>query len=603
MNTRRARALLTLALLCALALANGASPSFDALLSEADRVRSSDPIRFEQLLDGLDRQKEQATTSQLQRLQYLNAYRLITVAGDFDRAATELKALFGAAETVVIKFRTGALLANSYAITRQFSEGLAYLDESLALLPGVDDREVRHQGLLVASIIYNQVGQHALGRYYSELILAEEASERTRCAASHLRLEALGMTGELPVDDQPIQAVIAQCDRQKEAIASNLVRGLLAKRWFAHGNTAAAVSLLEGHLAEVEATRYPRLIAEFNALLADFAADTGNHAAAEQYAQRAISVSAGSFTLPLVNAYRTLHRIAMERGDPVAALEHYRNHSEADKAYLSEVKSRELAFQLARHQTLQKNQTIEILNKQNEVLRLQQQVASHAAQNNRLLLALLVVLLTSIGAWAYRTKRVQMSFRRLAEVDALTGISNRRHFIGRAEAALEYASRSGQNVCLLIFDLDHFKAINDSHGHPVGDWVLKAVTEVCRQACRKNDLIGRIGGEEFAILLIGCDGAAAVHAAEVCRQRIEAIDTAESGASFRVSASFGLAQTRDAGYQFKSLLVQADKALYRSKGGGRNRVTVFDPEWLSLPAMAAPIGGVAEASVRVARLD
>lgn len=561
----------------AVALASSASPSFDALLDEAELVRSSEPQRFQQILQLLEEQKLNASLVQRQRLQHLNAYKLITIDGDFDTATSELKALFSAAENVVIKFRAGALIANNFAITRQFSEGLGYLDETLALLPGIQDREIRHQGLLVAAVIYNQVGQYDLGRYYSELILAESPGDRSRCVAGHLRLEALASSNSLPNDPAEVLSVIGQCEQQREAIGANLVRALLARSLFLQGNKAEARLLLERHFPEVEATRYPRLISEFTAQLAEFALESGDLDAADRYGQRTIAVSSGSFTLPLVNAYKILYRVALARGDTAAALEHYRNHSEADKAHLSEVKARELAFQLAKHETLQKNQTIEILNKQNEVLRLQQQVATQAAQNNRLLLALLVVLLTSIGYWAYRTKRVQMSFRRLAEVDALTAISNRRHFIHRAEEALEYASRSGQNICLLLFDLDHFKRINDSYGHPVGDWVLKATTAVCRQVCRKNDLIGRLGGEEFGILLIGCDAEAAMHSAELCRQRIEAIDSAESGATFPISASFGLAQTRDAGYQFKAMLVQADQALYRSKRAGRNRVTMYDP--------------------------
>lgn len=564
-------------LLFVLSLSNGAVPSFDDLLEQADQLRSTDPEGLERLLDQLEQRKSNATLVQRQRLQHLNAYRLITINGRFDQAASELKSLFAAANNVVIKFRAGALLANNFAITRNFSEGLAYLDQTLALLPGIRDPDVRHQGLLVAAVIYNQVGQYDLGRYYSELILSEQPGDRSRCFADHLRLESLEADGSLSADDEPVSRAIAQCEQQGETIIANLMRRMLARKWSASGQREQAAELLSAHLGRVESTRYPRLIGEFNSLLAAFAFENGDLAAAERYAQRAINISAGTFTQPLVDAYQTLYRVALARNDHAAALAHYRSFSEADKAHLSEVKARELAFQLAKHETLQKNNTIEILNKQNEVLRLQQQVAGHAAQNNRLLLALLVVLLASIGFWAYRTKRVQMSFRRLAECDALTGISNRRHFIQRAEEALEYASRSGQNVCLLMFDLDHFKRINDSYGHPVGDWVIKATTEVCRHVCRKNDLIGRLGGEEFGILLIGCDAEAAAHSADICRQRIEAIDSQESGAVFPITASFGLAQTRDAGYQFKSMLVQADQALYRSKRGGRNRVTVYDP--------------------------
>jgi diguanylate cyclase len=597
MRLRALRVWLGIALACGVQSASMATPAFEALLERADAVRSVDPARFAELLAELNRSADQAGPLGKQQLQYLNAYSR-AYSGQFDAAIGDLELLFVEAMTPELRFRTAALLANSFAATRQFAEGLSYLEQLLSLLPMIDNAELRHQGLGVVALIYNQVGQYQLAREYSELILADDPSPRSRCAVGLQRFEALYHLAAFPSDNRPLEAILAQCSGLGETVWAGLTRALLARKLFDDGDTERAIDLLEQSMGEMVATRYPRMIGEVHALLARFKLSRGDLAAAEHHAAQAIEMSAGSaYTLPVVTAYHALYESAVRRGDAEQALDYYRSYGAADKAYLNEIKARELAYQLAKQETLRKTQTIEILNKQNEVLRLQQQVASHAAQNNRLLLALLAVLLTSIGAWAYRTKRVQMSFRRLAEVDALTGISNRRHFIGRAEAALEYASRSGQNVCLLVFDLDHFKAVNDSHGHPVGDWALKAVTEVCRQACRKNDLIGRIGGEEFAMLLIGCDVAAAMHTAEICRQRIEAIDTAGSGASFPVSASFGLAQTRDAGYQFKSLLVQADKALYRSKGGGRNRVTMFDPDWL--PKMAAAIGGVADASVRL----
>jgi diguanylate cyclase (GGDEF)-like protein len=233
-----------------------------------------------------------------------------------------------------------------------------------------------------------------------------------------------------------------------------------------------------------------------------------------------------------------------------------------------------------------------LLNRQNEVLQLQQRVQEQSAQNSRLLVLMLLLLLASIAFWAYKTKRVQVSLRRLAETDALTGISNRHHFNERAAATLSRSARLGEDAALVMFDLDRFKSINDHFGHGVGDWVLQRVVEACATARRDVDWFGRLGGEEFALLLVGADGAEAVRVADECRRCIAAIDSRASGHAFTITASFGISTTALSGYDLTRLLTHADHMLYRAKRGGRNRVWLYEsPVPTALPvadAHAAP---------------
>src|SRR3546814_3277107 len=111
-----------------------------------------------------------------------------------------------------------------------------------------------------------------------------------------------------------------------------------------------------------------------------------------------------------------------------------------------------------------------------------------------------------------------------------------------------------------MFDLDHFKSINDRFGHDTGDWALKKVAEHCRTFCRRVDHLGRLGGEEFAILLSGCDLRGAKRVAEDCRVRIASIDSQPSGHRFLVTASFGVTASSLSGYDLAKLLSHADKA-------------------------------------------
>ncbi len=159
--------------------------------------------------------------------------------------------------------------------------------------------------------------------------------------------------------------------------------------------------------------------------------------------------------------------------------------------------------------------------------------------------------------------------------DALTGTYNRGHFDERLRAEFAYARRHGEALSLILFDLDHFKAINDTHGHPAGDATLVAVAETIRRAVREEDTFARYGGEEF-VILCRLDGAAAGQLAERLRQLIAELSIPSGEQSLQVTASFGVATLYAAQlYEHpEELVAAADGAAYRAKREGRNRVVV-----------------------------
>lgn len=163
--------------------------------------------------------------------------------------------------------------------------------------------------------------------------------------------------------------------------------------------------------------------------------------------------------------------------------------------------------------------------------------------------------------------------------DPLTGLANRRAFIERANSELARTVRHHGVLSLLMMDIDHFKRVNDTHGHGAGDLVLQAVTAVCEHTVRAGDLVGRIGGEEFAILLPDTDSERAMEIAERLRVALaEHITTLGDGSAVNVTASLGVTTLHDNESPFETLLVQADQAMYRAKRQGRNRVCRFEQE-------------------------
>jgi len=546
------------------------------LLRQAEAVRSSDPARFDALLNQVAARKQELAVAQNEQLAYLQAYRL-AFAGDYESAIPRLKDLNNDSPDTDTRFRAGSLLVNIYSKSRQFADGLRQLGNTLVHLDEVKDGELRAHALMEAAYIHNEVGQYRLGLHYAERILETEPPARTRCFAEYLRFDAMQNLAVLPTTDVPLQSAIESCEAIGEAVLANSIRTTLARKWVGERRRDAAINLLKRYLAEVEASRYPFLTVQFKSLLGELMLDKGDMGAADSYASETVALSSAvGNTYALVSAYRTLYQVAERRRDDETALVYYRRYAEADKAYLNEVKARELAYQIVRQETLEKSQQIQRLDSQNQLLQLQRKLELKSGQNTRLVIVLLVMLLASIAFWAYRTKRTQISFKRLAETDALTGACNRSHFTHRAERLLAQAARNGEEVALVMFDLDHFKNINDRYGHAAGDWVLRRVVEIGRGLSRKVDLVGRLGGEEFAILIYACDLASATRVADECRARIAALDTRESGHVFTATASFGIASTGQGGHELARLLSLADRMLYRAKHEGRNRICVYE---------------------------
>lgn len=553
-----------------------ASPDFEQQLQTADSLRTTNPKAFEEILQKLDAEAASATPDQMERLGFLQAYKF-AYSGQYNLAIEKASAIFSDSKNVSTKYRAGLLMTNTYATTRDYISGFAVLDKTLALQEKIHDPVRRHEGLNIAALIYNQVGQYELGKNYAEMILADEPSPRMQCMANSLLLEAEYNLKSLPENDSDIDAMIDSCSEHKEVLMANYSRGFLARKWADQGEIKKAISFLEQHVPEIDSLNYQRLSAEIHSLLAKYYLADGAVAQAELHATTSIRQSAATpFSLPLVSAEKTLYDIAMLRADETAAFNHYKKYAEADKAYLTDIKARELAFQVVKQDTQQKIQTINLLNEKNEVLQLEQTVAKQQARYTAILVGMLALLLTILLLWTYRTKRMQLAFQRLAETDALTGISNRDHFTKLAEQAIFDASKKSESLGMIMFDLDNFKSINDRFGHSTGDWVLKQVIAACKPICRKQDCFGRIGGEEFAILLHASELSSAAETAERFRKQIAAIDTSETGHDLSVTASFGVTSAQLSGYVFDTLLSHADQALYQSKREGRNRVSTYD---------------------------
>lgn len=173
-----------------------------------------------------------------------------------------------------------------------------------------------------------------------------------------------------------------------------------------------------------------------------------------------------------------------------------------------------------------------------------------------------------------------------SETDTLSGLLNRRGFEDRADRLLATALRAGVPGAMVVADLDHFKAINDSHGHEAGDRVIRAFADVLSATADAHAVVGRLGGEEFAVFIPGANLTTARLYAEGVRTGFSGLSIANLGPDRRISASFGVARLKS-GDSLSDLLRRTDAALYEAKKSGRDQVCVSGPE-ATAPRLAAP---------------
>ncbi len=165
--------------------------------------------------------------------------------------------------------------------------------------------------------------------------------------------------------------------------------------------------------------------------------------------------------------------------------------------------------------------------------------------------------------------------KNLAATDSLTGISNRRHFMESSVIEFDRSKRHGHPLTILALDIDHFKSINDTFGHQAGDEVLRSICTCCQSLLRASDIFGRLGGEEFSILLPDTDKESASIMAQRILDNISALKVKYEEGIISFTTSIGISQLTDECQNMEALMKNSDEALYKAKNNGRNRMEIY----------------------------
>lgn len=191
-------------------------------------------------------------------------------------------------------------------------------------------------------------------------------------------------------------------------------------------------------------------------------------------------------------------------------------------------------------------------------------------------ICLMVYDVTDIATSRLALEKANAQLEKLSMTDRLTGLMNRGTWENLIDAEFERNRRYGNSVTLVMFDIDHFKPVNDTHGHLAGDEVIKFTANVLMENLRQSDYAGRYGGEEFGIILPETDAPGALTICERIRQAIANSTVNTSGADIRYTVSIGIAPLTDNPENYMQWLKQADEALYAAKKNGRNKVVVHE---------------------------
>lgn len=551
-----------------------APESSDAMLQRADRIKRTDNPEFQSLLRQLDAGESGMTASERDWLGYLHAWQA-GYQGHYARALAQFQTLLARTRDPTVQTRARVSMIDAQLNSRHLEDAYANVHSLLEALPQITDHEAHFLVLASASSMYVEAGQYDLALQYADQALAYDHSDLSTCITISTKAEALQRSGKLQLDDAWIRDGIDACQNVNEVLFGSLIRLAMANTLLERGDATAALRLLLPHDSEVLASGSSALIPRFRVVLATAAMRTGNASQAEEYARSALDHSApGTTTEASADAWHLLYQIARKQGDDRAALEDLERYAVAAKAHLNDVSATALAYQMVAQQDKVKKAQIASLDRQNQLLLLEREADAKRMLAVRLGVALLVLLLASIAVYALRTRRAQRKFRDLARRDGLTGICNRQHFMERAALALATDRKASRPSTLVTIDLDHFKRINDDHGHAAGDDALRRVVVCCKEALRSTDIFGRLGGEEFAIMMPNCQIDAAANTAEAIRRRIASLHDHNDGPAFPLSASFGVVGSAGAGHDLATLLAKADLALYQAKRTGRNQVIV-----------------------------
>ncbi len=530
------------------------------LLAQAQAARTKDHPHFLQLLQQLHLRSKALSSDQQWHLRRLDAWEA-SFEGDYAKAEPLLREVAAHAGDLDQQSLANGMLLNMLAIHHHYDEAFTLAEHLAASLPRLHDRHATYVVLSQLSQLMASAEQVDPAASYARQMERFSPPGESLCRPYVYLFGALNAKDDLPPTDSIYRKTIDACVAANEPMYANTVQLDLARRQADVGDYNAALALLKRIAPTVIEQNYRVHVYVLRSTLGYAYWVSGDGASAKRWALAALAMDTRKDFYGLSEyVYQVLYEVENKAGHYRAALDYYRHYKDVQVRSVSDAQAVALAYHTVHQQLAVHALQMDELGKQNRLLELQQALDRKAMEASRLYVLLLLIVLASIGLWLVRIKRSQLRFKKLARRDSLTGILNHQHFFSETEQALRYAEKSSRNACVVLIDLDHFKRINDSYGHAVGDAVLIKIAAVCRMHLRSIDVFGRLGGEEFGLLLSECSLDKGVDIVDRMRTTMATTIFDEKIPENAISASFGLASTEVSGYASSVLMAHADAA-------------------------------------------
>ena len=552
--------------------------TFQQKLNQAIELNTTAPWReSQQILDELRPHLDLASPEQYAEYAYLET-RNLTLSGDLEGGLDMIAALLERELTAQQKIRVYRLGANVAIIARRFEQAFGYLRDGLQLLddPQTDLKNAGLYGL--ASYSYAQVGELVRAREFGRLALREARRDgypRDLCYAEGQLAFVNKLDGRIETARDFYQASISHCLEADDELSAGISESGLGDLLRMAGEYEQAASLLESALVRLKKTGFESGASETSLYYARLEMARNRPDRAIELLRPILDDLADGQTWDyLAEAHRMLGEIARDRQQYPQAMEHYEARMKAREKHLDMERSRRIAYLEVEFDLKHTRQQLALLREQARVSELE---AQNEKQRKRLRTAIYVlagtlfVLLLLLLARATRERR---RFQNLSHRDGLTALSNHTRFFELAERAFELTRDKKIPFTLVLADIDHFKRVNDTHGHLVGDEALRRAGARLRECFGKQGIIGRIGGEEFGIAVPGYRPGDIGDELDRLRESLK--DARSNDEIITITMSFGIAMRRRKDRTLTEVRERADEALYQAKHSGRDRVVIAD---------------------------
>jgi len=544
----------------------------DAFIASAKSIQLADHPRFAATLAKIHEQNPVLTDSQRWELRYLDAWEA-SYNGRYVEATATYQDIVDHSGNPRLAAKSMGKLLSAYAFTKQYEKVFSLAGRAVAMLEASRDPDARYDLLNNLSQSMNFSGQPEIAIRYAQMMADVVPKDENMCRPIAAEVAARYSTHKLRSDDPLFTNGIAACEAVKDPVFTNMLWLTKSETLIEEHRPAEGLVILDRIAPSVAATNFHTALTSLTTQRVQAYYALGRDEEARLKALEVVGMyDTADIDVWLRDAYEVLYKVAKKRGDVDAALDYFKKFSEQDHGNLDDERARSLAYQAVRQRTLVEKVEAENLARKNDVLRAEQLLTKKSLEIGRLYVVLLAAVVLSVVFWLFRVSRSRRRFEWLAHHDGLTGIANHQYFMQAVELALLDMAERKAAGCVILLDLDHFKSVNDRYGHAAGDRVLQHVVDVCRSRLRSRDLLGRLGGEEFGVLLPDCTPEQGLAIAEDIRDTLEQSSITVDGQVVSCSTSAGVSSTLFSGYGLKQLRGDADAALYEAKRGGRNRV-------------------------------